>query len=202
MKQVTFECASWWNCHVTGSHVPSARTWQIFVHLRKTLSSIQWVECARCMLFFLSHSILLMGVRWRSRWGKFRGSKKFVLYLFLSILLKDLISSRCSNTTFWNETNQDQPYDALFTNVREMSSQRGFKYLHQNIRSLRHKVDELRLLVSACPNLHVIALTETWVSSDIGDSDFAIDAFRVFRKERNGNGGDVAIYVKDTVQVV
>lgn len=83
-----------------------------------------------------------------------------------------------------------------------MSSQRGFKYLHQNIRSLRHKVDELRLLVSAYPNLHVIALTETWVSSDIGDSDFAIDAFRVFRKKRNGNGGDVAIYVKDTVQVV
>ena len=164
------------------------------------INSVSWV--CPVYAFFLSHSILLMGVRWRSRWGKFRGSKKFVLYVFLSILLKDLISSRCSNTTFWNETNQDQPYDALFTNVREMSSQRGFKYLHQNIRSLRHKVDELRLLVSAYPNLHVIALTETWVSSDIGDSDFAIDAFRVFRKERNGNGGDVAIYVKDTVQVV
>lgn len=51
---------------------------------------------------FFSHSILLMRGKMAVKVaGVSRLSKKFVLYVFLSILLKDLIASRCSNTTFW-----------------------------------------------------------------------------------------------------
>ena len=95
-------------------------------------------------------------------------------------------------------TSQDLHHDDFVTDLKKVSSQRGLKFIHQNIRSLRQKVDELRLLVSACSNLHDIALIETWLSPDITDNEIAIDGFKVFRKDRNGNRGGVAVYVKDT----
>ena len=47
------------------------------------------------------------------------------------------------------------------TNLSEATNQRGLKFLHQNIRSLRGKLAELNILISQCPNLHILAFTET-----------------------------------------
>ena len=54
-----------------------------------------------------------------------------------------------------------------FAKLSEAVNQRGLKFLHQNIRSLRGKMDELTILVSHCPNLHLLAFTETWLDNSI-----------------------------------
>ena len=63
-------------------------------------------------------------------------------------------------------------------------------FIHQYIQSLRHKLDELTFLASACSYLHVIALSGTTLLSHIADNEIAIDGFKV------------AVYVRDTLHVV
>ena len=42
----------------------------------------------------------------------------------------------------------------IATELREAIKLRGLKFVHQNIRSIRGKLNELNILVSQCPNLH------------------------------------------------
>ena len=60
-----------------------------------------------------------------------------------------------------------------FAELSEAVNQRGLKFLHQNIRSLRRKMDELNVLVSHCPNLHILAFTEAWLDNSISDAEMS-----------------------------
>lgn len=60
--------------------------------------------------------------------------------------------------------------------------------LYTNVRSLLPKIDHLRVTaINASP--HVICLTETWLSSDISDSEAYIPGYSLFRADRNRRGG-------------
>jgi len=75
---------------------------------------------------------------------------------------------------------------------------RGLKFVHQNIRSLRKKLNELRVFLTQSPRIHIIALTETWLNSNISDAEVSLPGFTLFRRDRLvRKGGGVAVYVSD-----
>ena len=87
--------------------------------------------------------------------------------------------------------------------LSEATNQRGLKFLHQNIRSLRGKLAELNILVSQCPNLHILAFTETWLNNNIVDGEVSLPGYSIHRSDRaDGLGGGIAVYVKDTLSVI
>ena len=87
--------------------------------------------------------------------------------------------------------------------LSEATNQRGLKFLHQNIRSLRGKLAELNILVSQCPNLHIMAFTETWLNNNIADGEVSLLGYSIHRGDRaDGPGGGIAVYVKDNLSVI
>ena len=83
------------------------------------------------------------------------------------------------------------------TNLSEATNQRGLKFLHQNIRS------ELIILISQCPNLHILAFTETWLNDSITDGEVSLPGYSIYRSDRDdGLGGGIAVYVKESLSVI
>ena len=75
---------------------------------------------------------------------------------------------------------------------------RGLKFIHQNIQSLGDKIDQLRLLLQEHHSgIQIITLSETWIKADRSDSEYEIPGYRLFRKDRKGNHGGVAVFVHD-----
>lgn len=75
---------------------------------------------------------------------------------------------------------------------------RGLKFIHQNIQSLGDKMDQLRLLLQEHHSgIQIITLSETWIKADMIDSEYEIPGYRLFRKDREGNHGGVAVFVHD-----
>ena len=110
----------------------------------------------------------------------------------------------------FNNAKDPMPHEDLiemaihgFAELSEAVNQRGLKFLHQNTRSLRGKMDELNILVSHCPNLHILAFTETWLDNSISDGEVSLPGYSIFRSYRtNGRGGGIAVYVKETQSVI
>ena len=64
-------------------------------------------------------------------------------------------------------------------------------------------MDELNILVSHCPNLHILAFTETWLDNSVSDGEVSLPGYSIFRSDRtNGRGGGIAVYVKETLSVI
>ena len=79
----------------------------------------------------------------------------------------------------------------------------GLKFIHQNIRSIRGKLDELNILISQCPNLHILAFTETWLDNGIADGEISLPGYKIFRSDRpNGKGGGIAVYFKGSLSII
>ena len=77
----------------------------------------------------------------------------------------------------------------------------NIKVYYCNSRSVRNKIDLLRGLASV-EKPAVIAITETWIDTKERDfkSEFEIEGYNVFHKDRNGRaGGGVAIYVENSI---
>lgn len=71
----------------------------------------------------------------------------------------------------------------------------NLSFLYTNIRSLLNKWDELMLYISdLAPDL--IAVTETWLSSEIPDSELCLPGYSIFRADRCGRGGGVLLLCK------
>ena len=70
---------------------------------------------------------------------------------------------------------------------------------YTNAQGLYSKLPELRLRQQANP-ADIIAVTETWLSSDILDSEILINSMSVTRKDRPTRGGGVAIYHHQNLQ--
>lgn len=61
----------------------------------------------------------------------------------------------------------------------------GFKIIHQNIQSLKRKIDELRLFIQELESdIHLLALTETWAKIDMLDVEFNLPGSELFRPDR------------------
>ena len=70
-----------------------------------------------------------------------------------------------------------------------------------NIRSLRPKFDEVRV-IAACENPDVIALCETWLTQTVADEEVSISGYTLIRQDRTDGrrGGGVCAYVRCNLQ--
>lgn len=75
-----------------------------------------------------------------------------------------------------------------------------FTLLNANCRSIVNKATQLEGLLLT-HDVEIAALTETWLSCNIFDSEFVSKNYRVFRKDRGGRGGGVAILFKSSLQI-
>lgn len=70
---------------------------------------------------------------------------------------------------------------------------------HINIRSLLPKLEQLTdFLVDK--NVSILALSETWLNRDISDNLLSIQGYNLIRIDRDGRGGGVALYIKDSLK--
>lgn len=74
------------------------------------------------------------------------------------------------------------------------------KILNINCRSVVNKTTQLESLLLA-QDAEIAVLTETWLSSDIYDSEFVPNDYKVFRKDRDRKGGGVAVLFKSSVKL-
>ena len=86
-----------------------------------------------------------------------------------------------------------------FLSLDDIKMTRGLKVAHLNIRSLRNKIDSLRLEGLDSKTIDVLTLSETWLDDSIHDSEISLPGFICVRKDRVGGKkgyGGVAIYVR------
>jgi hypothetical protein len=71
--------------------------------------------------------------------------------------------------------------------------------MYTNIASLMAKFNDFSMeIANSKPN--IIALTETWLNSDISNNMIGLNNYKLFRKDRiNGRGGGVCIYVNENL---
>ena len=94
--------------------------------------------------------------------------------------------------------------------IVDFVKQKGFHCAHLNVRSLFNKFDLFTQMVEECNGLlHVLGLSETWLSNGIPDEYLNIKGYQLIRNDRtwgdpniNGNikrGGGVCLYIKEQV---
>lgn len=90
----------------------------------------------------------------------------------------------------------------LLPKLARVMELRGLKILHQNIQSLRCRIDELRLLLHKFNSgVQLLALTETWANRDITDKEYEIPGYNLYRKDRGSKGGGVAVFVRNDLVI-
>lgn len=78
----------------------------------------------------------------------------------------------------------------------------GHQFIYYaNCRSLLPKMDELHYLVTSSSPPTIIALTETWLNSTIKASEVQLPSYHLYRRDRSRQGGGVAIYIHESLQV-
>ena len=80
------------------------------------------------------------------------------------------------------------------------SSSKFLSIFYFNARSLLPKLDEHSTL-SSLYSPDVICVVETWLSSDIADSEIALPTYRLYRLDRNRHSGGIVVYVKSFLAV-
>lgn len=70
---------------------------------------------------------------------------------------------------------------------------------HLNVRSLLPKIyDVHQLLITH--NIDILCISETWLSESIPDDIVALEGFFLFRNDRDGRAGGVAIFIRNNIQ--
>lgn len=82
----------------------------------------------------------------------------------------------------------------IFTRLKN-----GLNVVHINAQSLKIKIDEFRYIFESS-NVHVICVSETWFDAKVKDGCYSLHGYRIFRADRNSNGGGIAIYVRNNIR--
>lgn len=77
---------------------------------------------------------------------------------------------------------------------------KGFRIGHLNINSLIKHIDQLRLYLKDEP-FDILSINETKLNDTVNDQEIDIQGYQVIRRDRNRNGGGVAIYVRSVVNI-
>lgn len=76
----------------------------------------------------------------------------------------------------------------------DFKNRTGLGLIHLNVRSLLPKVDMIKIWINST-NADIMVLSETWLKKSIADDVISIDGYKLYRTDREGRGGGVAIYV-------
>ena len=104
-------------------------------------------------------------------------------------------SSSNSGSSFMNLNNNMQ-YNFSDRKKYECFSRKGLHFIHANVRSIFHKMSDLKI-VAKNSNAAVIGITETWLDSTYTDSCVSIDGYNLVRRDRDGHAGGVCAYIRD-----
>lgn len=80
-----------------------------------------------------------------------------------------------------------------------MNRQKNFTFAHFNIRSLCSAFGLFSDFVLE-EEYDIVGLSETWLHTGIPDSGVSIPGYDILRKDRNGRGGGVAFYYKNSLK--
>ena len=83
----------------------------------------------------------------------------------------------------------------------KIKNTRGFKIAQLNIRSLIRHIDQFRYFLKD-KQFDIICLNETLLDETINDHEVNIIGYEILRKDRNRNGGGVAVYVRNTINYI
>ena len=111
----------------------------------------------------------------------------------------------CSIPQVSRQNSQDfQQEETIFIReLKNIASLQGLKCVHQNIRNLLNKLDEIRYIINTLKSrIHLILFTETWLNSSVLDEEVSIPGYTIFRKDRGSKGGGVIVYVRDNLSVI
>lgn len=73
--------------------------------------------------------------------------------------------------------------------------------LSLNARSIMNKVPDLEALLK-CHNTDAVAITETFLSDEIQDSEIVNSDFKIFQRDRNRHGGGVMFIIKSCIPAI
>ena len=68
---------------------------------------------------------------------------------------------------------------------------------HLNINSVRNKFEYLKPVIS--PIFDIFLVSESKLDDSFPNSQFSLNGYKMFRPDRNGSGGGLCIYVKETI---
>ena len=75
---------------------------------------------------------------------------------------------------------------------------RGFKIASLNLVSLYKHIDQLRIYMLS-KTVDILGINETRLDSSIQNGEVSIPGYTLERKDRNRNGGGVALYTRDSI---
>ena len=78
----------------------------------------------------------------------------------------------------------------------KINKKNGLLLASLNITSLRKQIHELEVILRVY-DIDILTLNETRIEPLIDDKEVTIPGYKVYRNDRNKNGGGVAIYIKD-----
>ena len=77
---------------------------------------------------------------------------------------------------------------------------KGLRVANLNVNSLIKHIDEIRITLANSP-FDILAINESKIDDLIPDSEIYIFGYNIIRKDRNRNGGGVALYIRDTISL-
>ncbi len=89
---------------------------------------------------------------------------------------------------------------AVSSSGSKVSLSESLRVCHFNANSLTGHIEMIRLFLSTRSPFHVIAVTETWLSEKVTSSP-SLDDYLLYRRDRNRNGGGVALYIHKSLTV-
>ena len=80
----------------------------------------------------------------------------------------------------------------------KLSTVKGLRICHLNVRTLVDKIDEMRGFCET-HRPHVLSLNETWLDSSISDSEIQLTGYLLVRRDQTRRNGGVLIYVSSNL---
>ena len=93
---------------------------------------------------------------------------------------------------------KQSPRPNVNNETKKNELKRGFKIAHLNVRSLVKNIDQLRIYLQD-QQFDVISINETMLDNTVADHEISIRGYDIIRKDRNRNGGGVAIYIRSVI---
>ena len=87
--------------------------------------------------------------------------------------------------------------DNTFVNERQLNPSEAL-IMHLNINSIQNKFEELKTLNQAI-QAHILVISETKIDSSYPNSQFALNSYHMYRKDRVKGGGGLITYVSSSI---
>ena len=105
-------------------------------------------------------------------------------YRLLPTRFSRLHQRECEDTGIFDDIRHDHPS--------------GFIAAYLNINSVRNKIIHIREALKRTP-VDILGIAETKIDDSFPDSQFTIDGYRLFRRDRNDKGGGVMVYIRSDI---